>query len=151
MRPIPSVSATLAALGAVLSRHRAATRISMTGLALITVMGLSQQSATQAGPEQDPLVMETLLPRNVGIAVATNASITIPFDAAMEPVSVESALQVLPAQRAKVSWNEDHTALTLSPGRLWRTDESYLVVIPDHPGRPTAPRCSRRGAVGRPG
>lgn len=130
MRPIPSVSATLAALGAVLSRHRAATRISMTGLALITVMGLSQQSATQAGPEQDPLVVETLLPRNVGIAVATNASITIPFDAAMEPVSVESALQVLPAPRAKFSWNEDHTALTLSPGRLWRTDESYLVVIP---------------------
>ncbi len=102
----------------------------MTGLALIMVMGLSQQSATQAGPEQDPLVAETLLPRNVGMAVATNASITLPFDAAMEPASVESALRVLPAQRAQVSWNEDHTSLTLSPERLWRTDESYLVVIP---------------------
>lgn len=101
----------------------------MAGLALVMIMGIGQRSATRAGPEQEPLVVETLLPRNVGMAVATTASITIPFDAAMEPASVESALQVLPAQRAQVSWNEDHTALTLSPARLWRTDESYLVVI----------------------
>lgn len=119
-----------ASLGALLSRHRAATRISLTALSLMVVMGLSQQAATQAGPEQAPLVAETLLPRNVGIAVATNASITIPFDAAMDPASVESALQVLPGQRAQISWNEDHTALSLSPDGLWRTDASYLVVIP---------------------
>jgi len=122
--------AMAASLGALLSRHRAATRISLTALSLMVVMGLSQQAATQAGPEQGPLVVETLLPRNVGIAVATNASITIPFDSAMEPASVESALQVLPGQRAQISWNEDHTALTLSPDGLWRTDESYVVVIP---------------------
>ncbi|MEO6294276.1 MAG: Ig-like domain-containing protein [Candidatus Limnocylindria bacterium] len=119
-----------ASLGALLSRHRAATRISLTALSLMVVMGLSQQAGTLAGPEQGPLVVETLLPRNVGIAIATNASITIPFDAAMEPASVESALQVRPGQRAQISWNEDHTALTLSPEGLWRTDESYLVVIP---------------------
>ena len=134
MRPIRNVSAANAArlewLGALLSSHRAATRVSLTALSLIVVVALSQQTVTSAGPEQDPVIAESLLPQSVGIAVATDASVTIPLGVAVEPASVESALQVLPGQRAQVSWSEDHATLTLTPERLWRTDETYLVVIP---------------------
>jgi uncharacterized protein YkwD len=63
------------------------------------------------------------------MAVATDAQLTIPFDEAMDPATVESAIQVLPEQRVELSWNDDHTALSLSPERLWRADERYLVVI----------------------
>jgi uncharacterized protein YkwD len=104
--------------------------VSLTALSLIVVVALSQQTVTRAGPEQDPVIAESLLPLNVGIAVATDASVTIPLGVAMETASVESALQVLPGQRAQVSWNEDHATLTLTPEHLWRTDESYLVLIP---------------------
>jgi uncharacterized protein YkwD len=47
----------------------------------------------------------------------------------MNPQSVEAALQVLPEQSFQATWSEDGAQLTLIPERLWRTDESYLVVV----------------------
>jgi uncharacterized protein YkwD len=47
----------------------------------------------------------------------------------MDPASVESAIQVLPQQRVDLSWNADYTAVSISPERLWRADERYLVVV----------------------
>ncbi|MEO6294277.1 MAG: Ig-like domain-containing protein [Candidatus Limnocylindria bacterium] len=112
-----------------LSRHRAITRVSLAALSFTLVIAFSQQESIQAAPEQAPLMPESLLPQNVGIAVATDDTVTIPFDVAMDPASVESALQVLPEQKVELSWNEGHTALTLAPERLWRADERYLVVV----------------------
>ncbi len=132
MRPIRTVAAVAApfeSLGTLLSSHRAITRVSLAALSFTLVIVFSQQAPTQAGPEQAPLVPESLLPQNIGMVVATDAQLTIPFDEAMDPASVESAIQVLPEQRVELSWNDDHTALTLSPERLWRADERYLVVI----------------------
>ena len=132
MRPIRTVAAVAApfeSLGTLLSSHRAITRVSLAALSFTLVIVFSQQAPTQAGPEQAPLVPESLLPQNIGMAVATDAQLTIPFDESMDPASVESAIQVLPEQRVELSWNDDHTALSLSPERLWRADERYLVVI----------------------
>ncbi|MBA3739669.1 MAG: Ig-like domain-containing protein [Chloroflexi bacterium] len=114
-----------------LSRHRAITRVSLAALSFTIVIAFSQQDPIQAAPEQVSLLPESLLPQNVGIAVATDDTVTLAFDAAMDPVSVESALQVLPEQKVELSWNEDHTALTVAPERLWRADERYLVVVAD--------------------
>jgi uncharacterized protein YkwD len=120
------LAAPIAWLGTVLSRHRAVTRVTLAAVAFTLVVGLSQLGSIQAGPQRDPAIPESLLPQNVGMAVETNATVTIPFDGTVDPGSVH----VLPGNAGEVSWNEDGTALTVRPERLWRTDESYLVVVP---------------------
>jgi uncharacterized protein YkwD len=134
LKSIRTVKAAVAAaqfesLGHLLSSHRAITRVSLAALSFIVLTALSQQSPAQAGPESAPSIPDSLLPQNIGLAVATDASITIPFDAPMDPTSVESALQIMPDQDVHMAWNEDHSALTINPGRLWRTDERYIVVV----------------------
>ena len=47
----------------------------------------------------------------------------------MNPASVESAFELLPAQPVRLAWNDAHTALTVAPHGRWRTDERYLVVV----------------------
>jgi uncharacterized protein YkwD len=114
-----------------LSRHRALTRVSLTALSFTFVIAISQQAApvTQAGPEATPRGPESLLPQTLGVGVATDAAITIPFDVPMDPASVEAAIQVLPFQAMAVAWSEDATELSLTPTNRWRTDEKYLVVV----------------------
>ncbi|HUH17419.1 MAG TPA: Ig-like domain-containing protein [Methylomirabilota bacterium] len=89
----------------------------------------SQQASTQAGPEQAPLIPESLLPQGVGIGIASEDAVRLPFDASMDPASVEAAVQILPEQELEMSWNDDYTELTLRPARLWRTEEQYLAVV----------------------
>lgn len=138
---VAALAAPVAPLGTVLSRHAAVTRVSLAAVTFTLVLGLSQLGSIQAGPQRDPAVAESLLPQNVGMAVQTNATVTIPFEGQVDPASV----QVLPGDAAEVSWNEDGSALTLKPERLWRTDESYLVVVtPTSEGEETASRRSPR-------
>ena len=134
LRPIRTERAASAAtpfesLGNLLSSHRAITRVSLAALSFTVLAALSQQPAVQAGPEAAPVIPESLLPQNVGIAVDTEASITIPFDSAMDAGSVESTLQLLPMHQVEFAWNDERTELTIAPQRLWRSDEQYLVVI----------------------
>jgi uncharacterized protein YkwD len=100
-------------------------------LSFTIIVALSQQAAPviQAGPEPAPLLPEPLLPQSVGVAIPSDESITIPFATAMDVASVQSALQVLPTQKVETTWNDERTALSIMPERLWRTDERYLVVI----------------------
>ena len=123
------MAAKFESLRTVLSSHRAITRVSLAALSFTFLIAFSHQEITQAGPEQAPLIPESLLPQSVGIAVATTDAITIPFQESMDPASVESAIQVLPQQRVDLSWNADYTAVSISPERLWRADERYLVVV----------------------
>lgn len=125
------MAATIESLGNMLSRHRAVSRASLTALSFTFVIALSQQAAPaiQAGPEAAPRGPETLLPLTLGVALATDAAITISFDAPMDVASVEDAVQVLPAQAMAVDWNEDATELSLTPANKWRTDEKYLVTV----------------------
>ena len=123
------MAAKFESLRTVLSSHRAITRVSLAALSFTFIIAFSHQATTQAGPEQAPLIPESLLPQSVGIAVATTDSVTIPFQESMDPDSVESALQVLPQQRVDLTWNADHTAVSITPQRLWRADERYLIVV----------------------
>ncbi|MGH2401474.1 MAG: Ig-like domain-containing protein [Candidatus Limnocylindria bacterium] len=134
MRPNRTVRAAAAApfesLGTLLSRHRAITRVSLATLSFTLIIAFSQQTpVTQAGPESAPTIPQSLLPQNIGVGVSTDHSVTIAFDHAMNPGSVEAALQVLPAQPVELSWSEGLDELTVTPERHWRTDESYVVVV----------------------
>lgn len=134
MRPNRSVRAAVAApfesLGPLLSSHRAVSRVSLAALSFAFIIAFSQQTpVTQAGPEPDPATPDSLLPQNVGIGIPTDATVTLAFDAAMNPGSVESALQVLPAQPVTLAWNAALDQLTIAPEERWRTEASYLVVI----------------------
>jgi uncharacterized protein YkwD len=136
LRPIRTALAgspatTFESLGKLLSSHRGVTRVSLAALSFTLIVALGQPApTTQAGPEQAPLVPESLLPTSVGVGVSSGDPVTIAFDQAMDPASVEAALQVLPAQKVELAWNADHTRLSIGPERLWRTDERYLVVVP---------------------
>jgi uncharacterized protein YkwD len=135
LRPIRTVRAASAAsfesLGTLLSSHQALARVALAALSFVILVAISQQAAptTQAGPEPAPVIPESLLPENVGIAIASDDSITIPFEAPMDPASVAEAFQLVPSQRFELSWNAERTALTVSPEHLWRTDERFLVVV----------------------
>ena len=134
LRPIRTVRAALAApfdsLGTSLSSHRAVTRVVLAALSFTFITAFGQQATvTQAGPEAAAVVPRSLLPLNVGIGVATDSAVTIAFDAAMNPGSVEDALQVLPAQPVELTWSENLDQLSVAPTARWRTDETYLVVI----------------------
>lgn len=112
-----------------LSSHRALTRTSLAALSFTLLFTLSQQSSTQAGPAPDPRIPESLLPQSVGIGVATDAAVTIPFQAAMDTASVEDALQILPEQPLQFAWNDEGSVLTVQPEERWRTDERYLLIV----------------------
>jgi uncharacterized protein YkwD len=123
---------TFESLGKLLSSHRAVTRVSLAALSFTIIVALGQQTAPviQAGPEQAPLVPESLLPQSVGVGVPSGDAITITFESAMDPATVEAALQVLPGHKVQLDWNAAHTELSIAPEHLWRTDERYLVVVP---------------------
>ena len=133
MRSIRTVPAAFAAkfesLGSLLSRHRAVTRVSAVTLAFTVVFTLATQDAIQAGPEPVPSLPDSILPQSIGIGIATDANLVIPFDQPMDRASVEAALQVYPEQPIALAWNQDATALSISAGRLWRSDERYVFIV----------------------
>lgn len=134
MRPIRAASAasaaTFASLGTLLSSHRGTSRVSLTALSFAVIIAFSTQTpVTQAGPEPAPMRPVSLLPQNVGIGVPTDQPITLIFDTAMNPGTVEADFQVLPHQSVVLAWSEDLNQLTVAPERQWRTDETYLVVV----------------------
>ena len=139
---VAALPAPIASLGTLLSRHRAVTRVSLATVAFTLVIAFGQMGSIQAGPQRDPAIPESLLPHNVGMAVETDATVTIPLE---EEVDLQS-VQVLPGDAAEVSWNDDRSALTVAPHRLWRTDESYIVVISSSPegGGAVSRRSPRR-------
>ena len=124
-------AATFESLRKRLRNHRVVTRIALASLSFALLFAVTQQAAPaiQAGPEAPPLVPESILPKNLGVAVDTNATISLPFDAAMDRASVEAALQVLPAQKVELAWSEDSRQLLLRPANLWRAEEDYLIVV----------------------
>lgn len=135
MRPKRTVSAALAApfesLGTLLSSHRGTSRVVVAALLFAFIIAVSAQSPVriQAGPVSIPLARESLLPQTLGVGIPTNQPVTLPFDVAMNPGAVEAALQVLPQQPVRLAWNDDLDELTILPERLWRTEETYVVIV----------------------
>ena len=134
MHPNRNGRAALAApfdsLRQVLSSHRGITRVTLTAISFALIIAFSAETPViQAGPEPAPVRPESLLPQNVGVGVPTDQSVAIAFDDAMNPGTVESALQVLPDQPVALRWNENLDQITITPERRWRTDETYVVVV----------------------
>jgi uncharacterized protein YkwD len=130
IRTAPAAAAAqFESIGTLLRRHRGITRVSLAAIALTAVFVVSVDEPTSAGPPPAEMVPESLLPENIGIGVASDGPVSIAFDAAMDPASVEAGLQLLPRQPVSLRWNEARTMLELSPSRLWRTDERYLIVL----------------------
>jgi len=133
LRPIRSAAAVatrLEGIGSGMRRHKALTRVALAALVLTLLVVSTQQASTQAGPEAAPAVRESLLPLNVGAGIPTDGSVTVPFDAPMDPASVEPALDIIPSQPVELAWNAERTALALAAPGGWRTDERYVVVVP---------------------
>ena len=135
MRPKRTVRAALAApfesLGTLLSSHRGTSRVVVAAVLFAFIIAVSAQSPVtiQAGPISIPVKRDTLLPQTLGVGLPTNQPVTVPFDVAMNPGAVEAALQVLPQQPVELTWNEELDQLTILPGRLWRTEETYVVIV----------------------
>jgi uncharacterized protein YkwD len=136
IRTVPAaVAAKFESLGTMLSRHRAVTRVSAVTLALTVVITLAVQEATRAGPQSgpgsqvEPTAPESILPLSIGTGVSTDATVTIPFDWPMDRASVEAGVQLFPHQPFTLHWNDAGTAATVRANRLWRTDETYVLVV----------------------
>ncbi len=117
-------------LGLSLSSRRALIRVTMAALSFTILIAASYQAPAQARPQAGaPAAPESLLPQTVGVALVSDAGITIDFDEPMDPASVEESLQIVPAQRVDLQWDRSRTALTVVPASRWRADERYLVVV----------------------
>jgi len=142
LRSIPNlraaVRASYPALGILVRRHRAITRLAVAGLALSVALGVSLQDAAAGSPRPNP--QSSILPESVGVGVLTTEPVVISFNQPMNPDSVESALRMEPAASFAVSWNGDHSAATLIPRTRWQTDERYLITV----------STSAVSAIGRP-
>ncbi len=134
MHPIRNVRAAFRApfesLGYLLSKHRAVTRVSVAAVALSLVFVVSQQGVSRAGPEPAVAAPRSILPDNIGVGVATDASVTIPFDRPVDHASVEAGLSVLPEAAVTFTWSADGRRVQVTPRRLWTTDERYLLILP---------------------
>lgn len=133
MRSIRNVRAVCRApfesLGLLLSKNRAATRVSITAIALSLVFVVSQQGVSRAGPEPVVAPPHSILPSNIGVGVATNSSVIIPFDQAVDRASVAAGLSVLPDAPVVLRWSTDSRSVEVIPQRRWLTDERYVMLL----------------------
>ncbi len=114
-----------------LSRHRAATRVTLAALAMAIVLGFSQQGPIRAGAEPPrPSVTPRLLPTNIGAGIATDQSVTLHFGQAMDRASVAEAVRITPVQPVSFGWSPDGTSVRIGPATRWQTDQRYLIEIP---------------------
>ncbi|HEX5397283.1 MAG TPA: Ig-like domain-containing protein, partial [Candidatus Limnocylindria bacterium] len=116
-------------LGHLLSAHRAVARVSITAIALALVFVVSQQGVSRAGPEPVVGVPRSILPANIGVGVATDAFVTIPFDRPVDRASVEAGLSVIPDAAVSYRWSADNRSVRVAPRRHWMTDERYLLLL----------------------
>ncbi len=117
-------------LGFLLSKNRAATRISVAAIALSLVFVVSQQGVSRAGPGPLAIPPQSILPSNIGVGLATNAAVTIPFPRAVDRASVEAGLTLIPDAPVIFSWSADGRSVRVSPQRRWTNDARYLLVLP---------------------
>ncbi len=114
-----------------LGRHRAVTRVTLAAVAMAIVLGFSQQGPIRAGAEPPrPSATPRLLPTNIGAGIATDHTVTIHFDQAMDPESVASSLRISPAQPLALGWSPDGRSVRIGPATRWQTDQRYLIEVP---------------------
>ncbi len=98
---------------------------------IVALFGVAlSQAPSVAAPRTAPTPPPTILPANVGIAVAAHASLALDFAQPMDVASVAASLQVAPASRLRLSWSVDARHLQVAPAERWLTDERYVLVVP---------------------
>lgn len=117
-------------LGKLLSKNRAAVRVSITAVTLALVFAVSQQGVSRAGPEPIVAPPRSILPANVGVGIPTSASVVIPFERAVDRASVEAGLSVIPEARVTFRWSPDNRSVEVLPLRRWVTDQRYVLIVP---------------------
>jgi uncharacterized protein YkwD len=122
------VRATQPSIYARLQQHRAITRVSLATLALAVALGVSLQDAA-AGPNPANIQAGSILPPSVGAGILTTDSVTLTFDQAMDPASVDANLSLRPAAAFSSQWSADGTKVTLWPSSRWLTDTRYTVTV----------------------
>jgi uncharacterized protein YkwD len=120
--------ATTRSLGPPLSRHRAVTRIVVAMVSLAIAMAISFEGAA-AGPSRPPARPASILPANVGVGLRTTEAVSLTFEKAMDPSSVESVLSVRPHAAIRTLWRADGKTLLVIPTTHWQTDARYVISV----------------------
>lgn len=79
----------------------------------------------------DEIEISSTSPNNEDTGVARNSSITIDFNIAMEPESVETSIDIDPFISVDYAWNTTDTQLTISPINLMEANTKYTITISD--------------------
>jgi uncharacterized protein YkwD len=109
---------------------RVLARVAVAALAVGVALGASSSGGASATPTPAAIRPDSLLPESVGAGITTLQPIRISFPQAMDPLSVESALAVMPRTAYATSWTGDSRTLVLTPTSRWQMDARYLVSVP---------------------
>jgi len=109
--------------------HPTAARVLVGALSLTVVFVASQFGTLQAQPIQAATQSKSILPMNIGVGIRTTEAVTLTFDQPMDRGSVASTLTIRPSTRYALAWSEDGRRLTVSPGRRWQTDATYVASL----------------------
>ena len=110
------------------SRHRAIARVAVAFVSLAIAMAVSLEGTT-AVPTPSPARPISILPQNVGVGVATSAAISLTFEEAMDPASVDAALSIQPEAPIRTIWRAGGRTLLILPRVRWQTDGRYVVTV----------------------
>ncbi len=96
-----------------------------------------------ARPETTPTPLpEAAFTTRVQLGMATDAALTVAFSRAMDPKSVERAIEMSPSTDLTLSWNAAFTELTIRPTGAWEPATYYTLTVGvgarDRTGRPLA-------------
>lgn len=121
----------LAAVSTPLRRHRSITHlvVAVTALALAVVFAMPNTPIIKAGLITTPRV-ESILPANVGVGVASADGVVLNFPGPMDRDAVRGALRLTPRTDVSFLWNADSTTLALVPTVRWATDQRYVIHVP---------------------
>ena len=107
----------------------------------LVVVSVTRPTPSTATP---PTHVSVLDPAEFSTEIRTSESpaapVTVSFPAAMDPVSVEGMLQIVPRTSVRLSWDETRSLLTVTPTEAWSPGTYYTVTILagalDDTGRP---------------
>ena len=122
----------LAAVGTPLLRHRSITHlvVVVTALAVAVLFAIPNAPTIKAGLITAPPRVESILPANVGVGVASADGVVLNFPGPMDRDAVRAALRLTPRTDVTFLWNADSTTLALVPKVRWATDQRYVIQVP---------------------
>lgn len=132
-----------------LLRRSVAARVGLAlgGGALVGLGLLAAASSTPvpaaARPETTPTPLpEAAFTTRVELGMATDAPLSVAFSRAMDPDSVERAIEISPPTDLRLAWNAAFTELTIRPAGAWEPATYYTLTVGvgarDRSGRPLA-------------